>query len=582
MTPIAASPPPAFAAGMQAYLGDLIARVGGLRVAKAVLLLLLGTLSESLGLLLLVPLLQLINGEATAPALQWLLQRGVRPGIGLVLTLFVAAMLLRAWLARWRDLELLALRLSYVDALRSELESALALASWQFLVRLRHADVMHLMFDQLGRINQGTFQLMQALSGIGLALASLLVVGVIAPAWTLVLVLPFGMLAWALRRRLALTAAMGSRFSHGQRELMSAARDFLAGLKLVKAHAVEGQHLLELARRAQTLRDDQIRFGRHQSSTRGWFEVGGALVLSALLYGAAEWGRMALPELLLMLLVFSRLLPVLRDGQLQLQQLSHMLPAYEEMQGWIARCQAAAEPRPAAPGPRWALRQALSFEGVSLHHGCDAPAALSDITLTLQAGSTTALMGASGSGKTTLADLALGLLPPTTGTVRVDGVALTGSEAQRAWRGAVAYVAQDTYLFAGSIRDNLCWLSGPRSEAELWTALEHADAVPFVKALAAGLDHRLGERGEGLSGGQRQRLALARSLLCKPELLVLDEVTSQLDAESEERVLGALGRLRGTMTILAIAHRSAASRHADRTVVLEQGRVLSDTAADGG
>ena len=191
-------------------------------------------------------------------------------------------------------------------------------------------------------------------------------------------------------------------------------------------------------------------------------------------------------------------------------------------------------------------------------------------------------MGASGSGKTTLADVALGLLTPTTGTVRVDGATLTGSEAQRAWRGSVAYVTQDTYQFLGSIRDNLCWLSGPRSEVELWAALEHADAAPFVKALAAGLDHRLGERGEGLSGGQRQRLALARALLFNPELLVLDEVTSQLDAESEDRVLGALGRLRGTMTILAIAHRSAASQRADHAVVLDQGRVFSDTAATGG
>ena len=164
----------------------------------------------------------------------------------------------------------------------------------------------------------------------------------------------------------------------------------------------------------------------------------------------------------------------------------------------------------------------------------------------------------------------------------MDGATLTGSEAQRAWRGSVAYVTQDTYLFPGSTRDNLCWLSGPRSEVELWAALEHADAAPLVKALAAGLDHRLGERGEGLSGGQRQRLALARALLFNPELLVLDEVTSQLDAESEDRVLGALGRLRGTMTILAIAHRSAASRHADHAVVLDQGRVFSDTAATGG
>jgi len=580
MTPAAESPALQFSTGLRTYAQDLVRRVGARRFAGAVLLVLVGTLFESAGLLLLVPLLQLINGEASTPALRWLVASGLRPELGPVLALFVVLMLLRAWIARRRELDLLRLRLDYVEALRSELESALATASWQFLVRLKHADVMHLLFDQLGRINQGTYQLMQLLSGTGLGLASLLVVLVVAPLWTLVLVLPFGLLVWVLRRRLAATAAMGSRFGRSQREMMATARDFLAGLKLVKAHAVEDRHLAELAQRAGVLRDDQLRFARHQSNTRGWFEVGSALLLSALLYGAAQWGRFGLPELLLIVLVFSRLLPVLREGQLQMQQLSHMLPAFEETSGWIARCRAAAEHRGDSASARLVLRRALAFEDVSLHYAADAPAALSRLTLTLGAGTTTVLMGASGSGKTTLADVALGLLTPTSGCVHVDGEALTGSASQGRWRASVAYVAQDTYLFPGRIRDNLCWLSGPRSDAEVWAALEQADAAPFVQALAAGLDHPLGERGEGLSGGQRQRLALARALLCQPELLVLDEVTSQLDEDSEERVLAALGRLRGKMTILAIAHRSAASRHADRTIVVDKGRVVHDTGAD--
>ena len=570
---------PTFASDLRAYAQDLVQRLGAGRLARALALVLVGTLLESTGLLLLVPLLQLINGQASTPALQWLLERGLQPSLGVVLLLFVALMLLRAWVGRRRELDLLTLRLDYVDALRSQLESALAMASWPFLVRLKHAEVMHLLFDQLGRINLGTHQLMQLLSGIGLGLASLLVMAVVAPAWTLALLLPFALLVWALRRRLAETAAMGSRFGQRQREMMATARDFLAGLKLVKAHAVEGQHLAELARRAATLREEQLQFARHQAGTRGGFEVGSALVLCALLYVAARWGRLALPELLLIVLVFSRLLPVLREGQMQLQQLAHMLPALHEMRDWIAHCQLAREERQPAPGPRQALRTELRFEGVSLHYGDERPAALLDVTLTLKAGTTTVLMGASGAGKTTLADVALGLLAPSSGCLRIDGEPLTASDARRRWRASVAYVAQDTYLFPGSIRANLCWLSGSRSDAEIWSALGQADAAPFVTALTDGLDHPLGERGEGLSGGQRQRLALARALLCRPELLVLDEVTSQLDTETEERVFGALDRLRGQLTILVVAHRAAASRHADRTIVMEGGRVIRDTDA---
>ena len=574
------APNPAFAAGLRAYLADLVVSVGAAPLARAVLVLLCATVAESLGLLLLVPLLQIVDGQSRSAALTWLLRQGLQPSLATVLALFVALMLLRSWLARRRDLDLLALRLRYVDTLRTRLETALALASWQFLVRLRHAEVMHLMFDQLGRVSLGTHQLMQLLAGLGLGLASLIVLIVIAPAWTLALMLPFAVLAWVLRRRLAQAAAMGSRFGLGQREIMTAARDFLAGLKLVKAHAVEERHLAELARRAATLNDELLQFARHQSSTRAWFELGGGLLLAALLYGAAIWGKMALPELLLMVLVFSRLLPVLRDSQLQLQQISHNLPAYHELHDWIVRCRAAVESRALQPAERLALRQSLRLDGVGLRYAKGATPALSGISLVLEAGSTTALTGASGSGKTSLADVAMGLLAPSAGSVSVDGQRLSDGATLQRWRGSVAYVAQDTYLFPGNIRDNLCWLSGRRDDDQIWAALDQADASAFVQALPAGLDHRLGERGEGLSGGQRQRLALARALLCQPELLVLDEVTSQLDPDSEARVLEALARLRGKTTILSIAHRPAAKGLADRVVVLEAGRILHDSGGD--
>jgi ATP-binding cassette subfamily C protein len=383
---------------------------------------------------------------------------------------------------------------------------------------------------------------------------------------------------------------MGARLGQGQLELMASSKDFLGGLKLVKAHAVEGQHVADLQRRTGALRDELLGFASHQSSTRGWFEIGSAVLLAALLYGAATWAHTALAEMLLLVLVFSRLLPVLRDSQLQLQQLAHMMPAFVSVQDWIGRCHAAREgvsagaggeaskADPPAASHRMLLRQALRFDNVTLRYQDSETDAVTGLNLVLQAGTTTALMGASGSGKTTVADMALGLMAPTAGAVFVDGKDLAMGASQRQWRASVAYVAQDTYLFPASIRDNLCWLAGPKSDDEIWQALEQAAARDFVATLAAGLDHRIGERGEGLSGGQRQRLALARALLCRPQLLVLDEVTSQLDPDSEARVLVALAQLRGHMTVLTIAHRAAAIAQADRVITLEAGRVIGDTA----
>lgn len=566
------------ASTVASFVHDLVHRVGARRVAGVLGLVLLCTVAESFGLLALVPLLQLLQEPSAGMTQGWAARLGLRLQLGPMLLGFMALMLARAWLGRQRDILLLALRLDYVDALRRDVEVSLAGASWRYLVRLRHADVMHLLNDDLLRINQGTFQALQLLSGLGLGLASLLAAAVVAPAWSLLLLLPLAALAWLLRGRLAASSRLGAQLSKGQLDLMVSSRDLLGGLKMIKAHALEDRHVAELRQRSGRLHQSLIRFARTQSTTRGWFELAAALVVCAFVYAAISWGHSSLPELVLTVLAFSRLMPVLRDGQLQLQQLLHMLPAFASAQAWLARNALAAEPAPTSASAPLNLRRQLCLDGVSFRYEDSAPPTLRGLSLQLPAGSCTALTGPSGSGKTTLADLALGLLAASEGRVSIDGTDLADPHALQAWRRSVAYVSQDTYLFPASVRDNLCWLAGPQPDADIWQALEQADAASFVAGQPGGLDQVLGERGEGLSGGQRQRLALARALLCRPALLVLDEVTSHLDGESESRINAAIRGLRGRMTILLIAHRPSALAPAERVLVLEAGRIVSDSA----
>src|SRR5690606_21964199 len=183
----------------------------------------------------------------------------------------------------------------------------------------------------------------------------------------------------------------------------------------------------------------------------------------------------------------------------------------------------------------------------------------------------TAIVGPSGGGKSTVADVLIGLLAPDEGEVLVDGEPLT--DAQRpAWRRRVAYVAQDVFLFHDTVRANLLLADPDADDARLWEALEAASAG-FVKDLPDGLDTVVGDRGTRLSGGERQRLALARALLREPELLVLDEATSSLDAVNEARVQEAIRRLHGRTTMVVIAHRLATVRDADAIHVLVDGRI---------
>jgi ATP-binding cassette subfamily C protein len=226
---------------------------------------------------------------------------------------------------------------------------------------------------------------------------------------------------------------------------------------------------------------------------------------------------------------------------------------------------------PGSPGSGPALAHEIRLEGVAFRYDADRPLVLKDLSLTIAAGRVTAIVGSSGAGKSTVADLVNGLLSPGSGRVLIDGAELT-PQAARAWRRHVGYVAQDTVLFHDTVRANLRWANPNASEQEMKEGLSLA-AAEFVFELPQGLDTTVGDRGMLLSHGQRQRIALARALLRKPGLLILDEATSSLDFDNEKRILDAIEQLKGRATVLLIAHRVSAIQRADMIYLIENGSV---------
>jgi ATP-binding cassette, subfamily B, bacterial len=241
-------------------------------------------------------------------------------------------------------------------------------------------------------------------------------------------------------------------------------------------------------------------------------------------------------------------------------------------------------PEIAAPARPQALPQpprgALAFDHVEFRYPTrpELPA-LHDFTLTVSPGETVAVVGPSGAGKSTLFQLAQRFYDPQSGSVRLDGVALTQADPAQV-RARIAVVPQDTVIFAASARDNLRYGRWEADDGALWAAAEAANAARFLQELPQGLDTFLGEGGARLSGGQRQRLAIARALLRDAPLLLLDEATSALDAESERLVQDALERLMARRTTIVIAHRLATVRNADRIVVMDRGRIVEEGRHD--
>jgi ATP-binding cassette, subfamily B, bacterial len=189
------------------------------------------------------------------------------------------------------------------------------------------------------------------------------------------------------------------------------------------------------------------------------------------------------------------------------------------------------------------------------------------------AGSTTALVGETGSGKTTLGYLAARLYDVTRGSVSIDGVDVRDLSF-KALSELVGVVSQETYLFHASVRDNLRFAKPDATDEEIEQAAEAARIHHVIAALPDGYDTIVGERGYRFSGGEKQRIAIARTILRNPPILVLDEATSSLDTETERLVQEALDRLSEGRTTIAIAHRLSTVRDADQIVVLDRGRVV--------
>ncbi len=222
----------------------------------------------------------------------------------------------------------------------------------------------------------------------------------------------------------------------------------------------------------------------------------------------------------------------------------------------------------------WIFTKGVIVEHVTYHYPDSDVEVLHDISMKIPKGKTVALIGPSGAGKTTLADIILGLLPPTSGVVRMDQHNIY--ENLRSWREKLGYIPQTIYLSDDTIRNNIAFgiYQEQIDDNAIWKALEKAQLKEFVQGLENGLDTYVGDRGVRLSGGQRQRIGIARALYHDPEILVLDEATSALDSSTEQAVMESIESLQGLKTMIIIAHRLTTIKNADLVYEVSGGNVI--------
>ena len=429
----------------------------------------------------------------------------------------------------------------------------------------------------------GVFNPLPYALGVAVMIVVAAVALVRADGWLAVAAL--AVLPVAVVANLVFQRAMSPAITRAQQlraEVSDIAHESFEAALLVKSLGTAAREERRFAARTHELRRANVRVGRVRAVFDPAIDIlpglGALLVLLVgtlrVQAGAIGTGDVVAAAYLLTLLA----VPVRAFGWV-LGELPRSLVGYERIARVIdARGELTPGTTPLRPGPV-GIRVELRDVGVQVHGGAGPATLLSGIDLDLAPGRTVALVGPTGAGKTTLVGLLSRLSDPTSGRVLLDGVDVRDARPQDLTR-QVALVAQTTFLFEDSVRANVTLADDDDPDVpdddRVWAALRLARVDAVVAALPGGLDARLGERGANLSGGQRQRLAIARALVRRPRLLVLDDATSAVDPRVERQILTGL-RERGTgadgTTVLMVAYRMSSVLLADEVVHLEAGRV---------
>jgi ATP-binding cassette, subfamily B, bacterial len=397
---------------------------------------------------------------------------------------------------------------------------------------------------------------------------------VVSTVWMTALDWPLGVVAMVVFPLLVVTnvvyersvSAHFQRAQHQLGELSAGVHESFEGVQVVKSYGAEERETERLAGLADQVRGSRVRAIR----LRTWFEalldvIPSLTNILLLVIGAARVrsGDVTAGEVSSVIFLFTLLVFPLRLIGFTLSELPRSISAWNRIQAVLNE--------PVEPDPAERIRPApegvgVLFDAVSFAHEGDGPPTVRDVALRLADANVTALVGPTGAGKSTLAQLAIGLVGPDSGSVALQD-------------GERCIVFQEAFLMAGTVRDNVT-LGAPFADEPIWEALRLAAATEFVERLPQQLDTVVGERGVSLSGGQRQRLALARALVRRPTLLVLDDTTSALDPTTEALVLDNLRHELGDSSVLLIASRPSTIALADDVVFVVDGRVAAHGTHD--
>jgi ATP-binding cassette subfamily C protein len=450
--------------------------------------------------------------------------------------------------------------------LRLEFLRHLLVSRWEFYLR-QPVGVLTTAIGESGRASKGYESGAMMAASIVQVLVCLGVAFLISWQATLVAIGAGSLIILLLKRFMKRSRDAGERRTRVNKSLVRYFIDSLQSIKPIKAMAQERlaesvlfkhTNKLNKALRRQVVNKEYLR--AFQEPMRLVFLLIGFYVVLILF-------RFPLASVMVLFILVARVLIQLGKVMEQYQNVVFFESGFWSVQEKLRKVKNAREAEHGKIPPT--LDKEIRLDRITFAYG--EKGVLQDISLTFPAGLITSIVGSSGTGKTTIVDLVIGLLRPAKGEIWIDNLPLAQIDLQK-WRRLIGYVPQDTWLLHDTILNNITFGDPEINENAVAQALRDAGAWEFVSTMPKGIHSTVGERGGKISGGQRQRIAIARALVRKPKLLILDEATTSLDPENEKAICNTLAQLRGELTILAISHQAAVLEVADQAYRLQNGK----------
>ncbi|WP_078595903.1 ABC transporter ATP-binding protein [Evansella clarkii] len=539
------------------------------------------SLLDGIGILLLIPMISMtgiVNIDAGGTPVAGLFEylQGIPASIGLpvILAIFVVISIIQNLLQRHITIRETKIQHGFFRHMRVKTYESLLHADWRFYIKNRKTDLINILTSEIARASAGTHSFLQFMASLIFTSIQIAIAFWLSPVITVFLLLSGLLLIIFNRKFLRRSLELGGRNYELGRNYLGGITDQINGIKDIKSNTLEDSRLDWYRSITKKMEHEQVEYTKLKTKSQLYYKIASAVLIATFIFISFSMFQAQAAQLMLIILIFSRLWPRVAGIQASMEHIAAMLPAFKAVIAMQEESKSAkefdlSEKKDIKP---LHVKRDITCWNVSFKYKKESYA-LKDINITLPANQMTAVVGKSGAGKSTLIDLLMGLNKPAKGQVLIDGVPLS-SENLISLRRAISYVPQDPFLFNDSIRENLLLVKPDATEEEIWEALEFSSAAEFVRKLPENLDSLIGDRGIKLSGGERQRLVLARAILRKPSILVLDEATSSLDTENEAKIQEALERLKGKMTIIVIAHRLSTIRNADQVIVLDEGSVI--------